>query len=304
MVSRRYSVESAPIRISQPRERSPSRRRRHADAALAHGAHPTGRSDAQAREPPTGRTGLRPPVGTARRRRAAGRTPSWSRPATAWCQHQQNPLQRGVAPLQRGVSARRPRSSVVSPGYSVESAPIRISALAESQKAPRGRCTGAWRPPHRAERRAGKGTPTSQFVGAGTARRRRAAGRTPSWSRPATASAVHPKNPLQRGVAPLQRGVSTRRTRYSVESRFYSVESAPADRATAWCRAATAWSQRQQTPLQRGVARLQRGVSACRPRSSVESRFYSVESAPTDPATAWSRAERAPDMTGGGRCRI
>ena len=88
-------------------------------------------------------------------------------------------------------------------------------------------------------------------VGAGTARRRRAAGRTPSWSRP----------------------------------------------ATAWCHAATAWSQRQQTPLQRGVTRLQRGVAplqrgvrASRPRSSVVSRGYSVESAPADPATAWCRA--------------
>ena len=52
-------------RISQPRKRSPSRRRRHANAELAHRAHATKRSDAQARE-------RRPPVGTAPRSGASG----------------------------------------------------------------------------------------------------------------------------------------------------------------------------------------------------------------------------------------
>ena len=217
-------------------------------------------------------------AGTARRRRAAGRTPNWSRPATAWSraptawsQHQKNPLQRGIS---------------ANPHFSTS------GALAESQKAPCGRCTGAWRPPHRAERRAGKGTPTSgQFSRWGPAQPAEGGRR----EGPPIGVA-----PLQRGVAPLQRGVSASRPRYSVESRGYSVESrpysvesAPTEPATAWSRTPPAWSQRQQNPLQRGVAPLQRGVSASRTRYSVESRPYSVESAPADPATAWSHAPTA-----------
>ena len=213
---------------------------------------------------------------------------AWSRTPPAWSQRQQNPLQRGVTPLQRGVSASRPRYSVeTSRPYSVESAPTSgtganplqrgggrhsppkagggkvtrlqrgassanphfstSGALAEShphfsrrqsQKAPRGRCTGAWRPPHRAERRAGKGTPTSgQFSRWGPAQPAEGGRRE---GPPAGVA------PLQRGVAPLQRGVSTSRPRSSVVSRRYSVESAPAEPPTAW-------SQRQQNALPRGV---------------------------------------------------
>ena len=68
---------------------------------------------------------------------------------------------------------------------------------------------------------------------------------------------------------------ATRRALPSMRNAGHSVESAPTGPATAWSPAST------------------RGVSASRPRYSVVSRGY-----------RWSRAERAPDVTGGGRCRI
>ena len=119
--------------------------------------------------------------------------------------------QQQIHPLQRGVSASRPRYSVVSRRYSVESAPAEPApawcraATAWSQRqsaflnlgSARRVAEGAtrtlhWRmaptPPGGATRRQGNADLWPVLpVGAGTARRRRAAGRTPSWSRSATA---------------------------------------------------------------------------------------------------------------------
>ncbi len=192
-------------------------------------------------------------------------------PPPAWSSRQQTPLQRGVPRLQRGVPASRPRTAWSSAQRGVPASRPRFSVEFAS------------RPRYSVEFRAY----SVEFP---------------------------PADPAQRGVPRPQRGVPASRPRYSVEFRGYSVEFPPTDPATAWSShqqtppawssAATAWTPQrgvprlqrgvpQQTPPQRGVPRLQRGVPASRPRHSVESRGYSVEFPPADPATAWSPAATA-----------
>ena len=200
MESPRYSVESA---ISQPRERSPSRRRRHADAALAHGAHPTGRSDAQAREPPPGELGdlWAPKAG-------GGKDPQME------------------SPLQRGVSASKPRERSPSRGRHADAAlahgahPTGRSDAQARERRPLASSPGGGRhsPP-----KAGK-DPQMESRSSVVSRRYSVvsapADPATAWCHrqrgqrgdPATAWCQRQQTPLQRGVAPLQRGVSTKKT--------------------------------------------------------------------------------------------